>query len=372
MAQRFKRCDHRSTVNGGFRRWGYDVRRAIVFPQPARRRLPCNFQPEIGFQRGIGLPLRLSSQPDISGGRYRYEEIHLAPSPSFRNRIPRPSLPLRARLCSAWRWSQRRWWRLARRGRWRFPRRSRLFWRLPRWWRLQWRLSWRRSRIQRSGTVHGAWRWLPCPRKCKCRTSLVLGRSQFPRRIPRMASVSVQQLQDGRSRSSGQCRDPVRRFLHGSKVCRHAESLRCSRRTVALLRRTTHRDCSRVHNHDFQPCRYGLQQSRLARQQLGWMARRLAWRMGLGLARLELGMGLGLLRLGFRIRLGLGRLGSRLGLLGSVLGMAVLLVRPLDLRRCLGSLCPRSLSRIRSLSACTYRLLAHRSVATARRHVSRC
>jgi hypothetical protein len=71
--------------------------------------------------------------------------------------------------------------------------------------------------------------------------------------------------------------------------------------------------------------------------------------MGLGLARLELGlgMGLGLLRLGFRIRLGLGRLGSRLGLLGSILGMAVLLVRPLDLRRCFGALCPRSLSRIK-------------------------
>ena len=66
------------------------------------------------------------------------------------------------------------------------------------------------------------------------------------------------------------------------------------------------------------------------------MARRL------GMARLELGLGrgLGLLRLGLGIRLGLGRLGNRLGLLGSILGMALLLVQPLDLRRCLAGLCP--------------------------------
>ena len=59
------------------------------------------------------------------------------------------------------------------------------------------------------------------------------------------------------------------------------------------------------------------------------MARRL------GMARLELG--LGMLRLGLGIRLGLG---NRLGLLGSILGMALLLVQPLDLRRCLAGLCP--------------------------------
>jgi hypothetical protein len=163
---------------------------------------------------------------------------------------------------------------------------------------------------------------------------MVLGRSQLPWHISRMASVRVRQLQDGRSGRSGQRCDPVQRFLHGSKVCHHAESLRRSRRTMALLRRTTHRDCSCVHNHDLQPRRLGLQQSRLARQQLGWMARRLARWLGLGMARLELGMGLGLLRLG------LGRLGNRLGLLGSILGMALLLVQPLDLRRCLGGLCP--------------------------------
>lgn len=171
---------------------------------------------------------------------------------------------------------------------------------------------------------------------------MVLGRSQLPRCIPRMASVPIQQLQERRSRRRGQSCDPVQRFLHGSKVCRHAESLCGCRRTVALFRCTTHRDCSRVHNHDLQPRRLGFQQSWLARQPMGERLRMARW---LGLARLELG--LGLLRLGFWIRLGLGRLGNRLGLLGSILGMALLLVRPLALLRCLGALCPRSLSRIR-------------------------
>jgi hypothetical protein len=185
---------------------------------------------------------------------------------------------------------------------------------------------------------------------------MVLGRSQLPRRIPRMASVSIQQLQERRSRRRGQSCDPVQRFLHGRKVRRHAESLCGCRRTMALFRRTTHRDCSCVHNHDLQPSRLGFQQSWLARQPMG---ERLRMARRLGLARLELGLGMGLLRLGFWIRLGLGRLGNRLGLLGSILGMALLLVRPLALHRCLGALCPRSLSRIRGpVSACGYTHLA--------------
>jgi hypothetical protein len=172
---------------------------------------------------------------------------------------------------------------------------------------------------------------------------MVLGRSRLPRRIPRMASVRIQQLQDCRSRRSGQCCDPVQRFLHGSKVCCHAESLRCSRRTVALLRCTTRRDCSHNRNHLLQPCWPGLQQSRLARQPMG---ERLRMARRLGMARLELGLGLGLLRLGLGIRLGMG-LGVRLVLLDSVLGLAALLVQSVALRRCLGALYPRSLSRIR-------------------------
>ena len=61
---------------------------------------------------------------------------------------------------------------------------------------------------------------------------------------------------------------------------------------------------------------------------------------------LGLGMGLGLLWLGLGIRMGLG-MGFRLVFLDSVLGLAALRVRSLALRRCLGALRPRSLSRIR-------------------------
>ena len=50
----------------------------------------------------------------------------------------------------------------------------------------------------------------------------------------------------------------------------------------------------------------------------------------MGLARL--GMGLGLLRMGLWFRLGLGLgLGIRVGSLGTVLGLAHLLVQPMDL-----------------------------------------
>jgi hypothetical protein len=66
------------------------------------------------------------------------------------------------------------------------------------------------------------------------------------------------------------------------------------------------------------------------------MGERLRMARRLGMARLELGLGMGL----GLLRLGLGRLGNRLGLLGSILGMALLLVQPLDLRRCLAGLCP--------------------------------
>jgi len=84
------------------------------------------------------------------------------------------------------------------------------------------------------------------------------------------------------------------------------------------------------------------------------------------MARLELGLGMGLLRLGLGIRLGMG---LRLVLLDSVLGLAALLVRPVALRRCLGALCPRSLSRIRRPElACGIAHLTQRWNGIATRH----
>lgn len=68
---------------------------------------------------------------------------------------------------------------------------------------------------------------------------------------------------------------------------------------------------------------------------MAWrMARWLVWRMaflGLGISWVELGMGLGLglLRLGFRLGMGLGHW---MGSLESILGMASLLLLPVDLR----------------------------------------
>ena len=170
--------------------------RAIIPVQlSARNRVP----------KRLGLPCGSPANRNHRWKVLTYEKVHLAPSPSFRNRIPRPRLFLRTRLRAAWRWSQRRWWRrLARRRWWRFPRRWRRFlWWLPRR-RLHRRLSWRRSCVWRSRILLRARRQFRRTTRCKCRTSLVLGKSRrLPRRIPRMASVRFRQPQRNGSRRRG-------------------------------------------------------------------------------------------------------------------------------------------------------------------------